>query len=184
MRYCSVEDCSRKYLAKGYCNAHYQRVRLGLDINVPIRCHTPLEQCIIEGCGDKPIGRGWCSKHYQTWLRYEDPLGKAQWLHLSVAERQKRHRTKKQGAMLWYKMTHPCSDCGFTDPRALEFDHVRGEKEFLLKEAKSKPLAVIWKEIQKCDVVCSNCHRIRTQERINATGNGTTIFSILFPLAA
>ena len=145
---CSVDGCDRLYVAKGYCKAHYQRQRKGQEMNTSIYQPPLLEFCIIEECEDKPIGRGWCSKHYQTWLRYEDPLGKAQFLHHPQAKKTKNNRIKKQGAMLWYKMTHPCIDCGFADPRALEFDHVRGKKEFILKTAKSKPLAIIWEEIQ------------------------------------
>ena len=181
---CSIEGCDKLYVAKGYCTAHYQRQRKGQEMNTPILQDPLPEHCILEGCETKPIGRGWCSKHYQAWLRYEDPLGKAQFLNHPQARKTKGTRIKKQGAMLWYKMIHSCADCGFSDPRALEFDHVRGEKKFNLRQAKSKPLKVMWEEVQKCDVVCANCHRIRTQERINKTGNGTTIFSILFPLAA
>ena len=79
--------------------------------------------------------------------------------------------------MLWYKMNHPCEDCGCADPRVLDFDHVRGEKAFNLQRGKQKPLSDILAEIQKCDVVCANCHRLRTQARIN--GNGSTTYAAL-----
>ncbi len=59
----------------------------------------------------------------------------------------------------------PCLDCGVSYPYyVMDFDHVRGEKSFNLSEvvkgAQSKK--VILEEIDKCEVVCSNCHRIRT----------------------
>jgi hypothetical protein len=31
MKLCSVEGCVKPHLAKGYCNGHYRRYRLGLD---------------------------------------------------------------------------------------------------------------------------------------------------------
>jgi len=67
-----------------------------------------------------------------------------------------------------YKLTQGCVDCGYnTHHVALDFDHVDGEKELNVCNAKS--IAQAKKEIEKCEVVCSNCHRIRTFERINKT---------------
>ena len=62
----------------------------------------------------------------------------------------------------------PCMDCGGVFPVVcMDFDHVRGEK----KRAVSNMVynhaseARLRSEIAKCDVVCSNCHRIRTLKR-------------------
>jgi hypothetical protein len=59
----------------------------------------------------------------------------------------------------------PCMDCGcIFHFEAMEFDHVRGEKQFNL----SRPplnLRRIAEEIAKCDLVCAVCHRIRTVGR-------------------
>ena len=99
------------------------------------------------------------------------------YMGLTVAERQKRYRQRKQGAILWYKLLHPCMDCGISDPRVLDFDHVRGDKLFQVQSGKYKVMSVILAEIEKCDVVCANCHRIRTQERINADSLGSTTFA-------
>lgn len=61
-----------------------------------------------------------------------------------------------------------CSDCGYSEnPAAFEFDHVRGKK----KAAISNMLNVLnsWEtilqELEKCELVCANCHRIRTHNR-------------------
>lgn len=63
------------------------------------------------------------------------------------------------------------TDAGCADDAeavALDFDHVRGEKLFSIGFARGsgKSLEVILEEIAKCDVVCSNCHRIRTRDRL------------------
>ena len=64
-------------------------------------------------------------------------------------------------------MNQGCTDCGYNDHHAaLEFDHVAGEKELNVCNAKSVDQAK--KEIEKCEVVCSNCHKIRTFNRLQA----------------
>ena len=66
-----------------------------------------------------------------------------------------------------YLSSHPCVDCGQTDIRCLEFDHVRGNKSYsiatLIKRAAS--WSAIEAEITKCEVRCVNCHRRKTLER-------------------
>lgn len=37
MRVCSVEGCNRVHRAKGYCTAHYTRVRTGRDMSKPVQ---------------------------------------------------------------------------------------------------------------------------------------------------
>ncbi len=67
----------------------------------------------------------------------------------------------------------PCSDCGIKYiSYAMDFDHVRGNKKFNLSVAAQRKfkMQVIKDEIEKCDVVCANCHRIRTYKRILASG--------------
>lgn len=62
-----------------------------------------------------------------------------------------------------YLKTHPCVDCGESDPTVLTFDHVRGRKLFTIASGhNTKNLDTIKKEIAKCDVVCANCHTRRT----------------------
>jgi hypothetical protein len=65
---------------------------------------------------------------------------------------------------------HPCVDCGNTfPPECMDFDHIpeRGEKLFNIGEtwggsySKKRILA----EVEKCELVCSNCHRMRTRQR-------------------
>lgn len=68
-----------------------------------------------------------------------------------------------------YQMEKGCADCGFKGhPAALEFDHVSGEKSFNIGEqVGNRSRKTLWEEIAKCDVVCANCHAIRTANRRN-----------------
>lgn len=63
----------------------------------------------------------------------------------------------------------PCQDCGIKYPHyVMDFDHRPGEKKlFSLAEAQRIKVSLdkVKEEILKCDVVCSNCHRIRTYNR-------------------
>lgn len=63
----------------------------------------------------------------------------------------------------------PCTDCGEPFPSyVMDFDHrdpltKLGNVSTMVK--KSIPWETVLKEIEKCDVVCANCHRVRTHER-------------------
>jgi hypothetical protein len=60
---------------------------------------------------------------------------------------------------------HPCIDCGESDPLVLEFDHL-GNKSFgISKGLRDHSWQAVLDEIDKCDVVCANCHRRRTALR-------------------
>lgn len=63
----------------------------------------------------------------------------------------------------------PCSDCGVEYPYyVMQFDHVRGEKKFNLANHSSgryTSMKALLEEIAKCEVVCSNCHAVRTWTR-------------------
>jgi hypothetical protein len=54
-----------------------------------------------------------------------------------------------------------CTVCGFKDPRALHFHHLR-DKEKSVSEAVNSgwSLSHIQAEIDKCILLCANCHMI------------------------
>jgi hypothetical protein len=67
------------------------------------------------------------------------------------------------------KRDKPCADCGKVFAlEAMDFDHVRGEKKFNISAAGGthKSRKRILAEIAKCDLVCANCHRVRTVKQI------------------
>ena len=60
----------------------------------------------------------------------------------------------------------PFMDCGVRHPFwIMQFDHVRGKKEFNLSAASARAEQKVKDEIAKCDIVCSNCHDDRTHKR-------------------
>jgi len=67
--------------------------------------------------------------------------------------------------VLAYLREHPCIDCGFSDVRALAFDHRDRAKKRLgvaYMVGQGYSLLAIQEEIAKCDVRCHNCHWIKT----------------------
>jgi len=67
-----------------------------------------------------------------------------------------------------YKEDKGCKDCGYKYPHfILEFDHKPGYRKLdnVYRVLKRYGIEMAWKEIRKCDVVCSNCHKIRTNDR-------------------
>ena len=71
------------------------------------------------------------------------------------------------------KTKTPCVDCGINYPYyVMDFDHVRGQKHANVMELVSTlSKKKIDEEIAKCEIVCSNCHRIRTHIRKMAKKN-------------
>lgn len=65
------------------------------------------------------------------------------------------------------KVERGCVDCGYNaHPAALDFDHLPGtEKLYRVCTMAGMSRKLIDAEIAKCEVVCANCHRIRTAER-------------------
>lgn len=83
-------------------------------------------------------------------------------------ERKYAKRKDERRAMLDALKNVPCMDCGGRfPPVAMDFDHVRGVKLFDVSQNWSLPKERVMEEIAKCEVVCANCHRIRTELRRN-----------------
>lgn len=65
------------------------------------------------------------------------------------------------------KESTPCTDCGVKYPYyVMDFDHL-SDKEYPIANMISQgySMETVQKEIDKCEIVCANCHRVRTHER-------------------
>lgn len=75
-----------------------------------------------------------------------------------------------------YKSATPCADCQTIYPaECMDFDHTGDDKlnNVGTMVAHGWSWEKISTEIAKCDLVCSNCHRIRTRLRRLGNDNGT-----------
>ncbi len=81
-----------------------------------------------------------------------------------ASARRKRGREICRQEAYEHLTTHPCVDCGETDPVVLDFDHrdpalKRGTVSRMVSQGSWTTVAA---EIAQCDVRCANCHRRRT----------------------
>ncbi len=63
-----------------------------------------------------------------------------------------------------------CKDCGYKEsPYALQFDHIEDNKKASVSNLirSDYAWATIKTEMDKCEVVCANCHAVRTHARKN-----------------
>jgi len=81
--------------------------------------------------------------------------------------RKRRHQQKKRQMVREIKEARSCVDCGYDGHfAAKQFDHLPGQiKMFEVSQVERASKQRILDEIDKCEVVCANCHAIRTYER-------------------
>ena len=80
----------------------------------------------------------------------------------SMCKRSERRENIKRKMMEFYQL-NPCVDCGESDPRVLDFDHIntkRNNISTLLRKEYS--WESILQEASNCEVRCANCHRRKT----------------------
>ena len=69
--------------------------------------------------------------------------------HLANVYNRKKDRIQEAREYVWnYLSTHPCVDCGESDPVVLEFDHVRGkDKNISVMAGQGYSISALQKEI-------------------------------------
>jgi hypothetical protein len=100
----------------------------------------------------------------RRWLRefhlHEELLAKDDGLRATL---------KQLEAMVLERKSKPCKDCGGQfKPHQMQFDHLDGdEKVFNISQWRTllPSPTVLTAEMDKCDVVCANCHADRTFQR-------------------
>ena len=88
-------------------------------------------------------------------------------VHKELTTRRAKEDRKKIRAILDELKSQPCTDCdGRFDPVCMDFDHVTGVKLFNVSSGStSYKLEKVLEEVAKCEIVCANCHRLRTKMR-------------------
>lgn len=78
--------------------------------------------------------------------------------------RSRNKRDKRKEFAIQY-LGSKCKDCNNEDIRVLVFDHIRG-KVCKISECLTRNKGFLIKELDKCELVCANCHSVRTKSRI------------------
>ena len=59
----------------------------------------------------------------------------------------------------------PCMDCkGWFEPCQMDWDHVSGIKKYQISQIRTSCIKNVLEEMKKCELVCANCHRLRTHK--------------------
>lgn len=88
--------------------------------------------------------------------------------HQEARARNRRALRDRVSAAITSAKAAPCADCGRQlPPEMMDLDHVRGRKVADSVGMRRLGLRAALEEIRKCDVVCVNCHRVRTKRRRN-----------------
>jgi hypothetical protein len=88
-----------------------------------------------------------------------------------VFAKSQRHKQEQKLALIEYKGSK-CFDCGLSfPPYVYHFDHRDPlEKSFGIGQRKGHSIYDLKKEVEKCDLVCANCHAVRTHNNHEIIG--------------
>jgi hypothetical protein len=111
---------------------------------------------------DPEARRAYHREYMRTWYQRNKEI------HMQRVLRVTRRQREFARQFVDNAKSRPCLDCGVQfPPCAMDFDHVRGTKVADL--ARLRLARGGWSklvdEIAKCEVVCANCHRLRTKLR-------------------
>lgn len=148
-----------------------------LPVRLCARCHvaTPLADFPIRNAA-KSWYQSYCrpcaSKHGKEHYRKNVAAYVARSKARAAIDRPRNRRF-----VIEYLSTHPCVDCGESDPVVLEFDHrdPTTKRANVSRLIHTSVIATVRTEIEKCDVRCGNCHRIRTATQFGSYRLGESI---------
>jgi hypothetical protein len=111
---------------------------------------------------------------HQPWCKSCKSEYAAEYYVRNRAQRVEYNRRQRREAAEWYlalKQGRPCTDCGGVfHPSAMQWDHPPDvEKVAHVAELYRGSRARVLDEIAKCELVCANCHAVRTHERRRAS---------------
>jgi len=136
---CSALNCPNFAFAKGLCNAHYTRRRLGTRFDKPLRCWN--RKLICESCGGDTNSKGGWNLCPRCCSRRRTEVLKRTLVHL---------------------FGNRCGACRRIYPLpCFDFHHVRGKKRCGVSTAMGfGSIKFIAEEAAKCVLRCANCHRL------------------------
>lgn len=107
----------------------------------------------------RPCCREYGKEHYRNNLAY---------YKRKAALVRTRDRQANRGTLLAFLRSHPCVDCGESDPVVLDFDHVdpKLKLETVGRLAHTGQTALLQLEMTKCVIRCGSCHRRRTANQL------------------
>lgn len=146
---CCVETCDLQAYAKGLCNGHYIQNRKSKELSPKIKQRIKNGVCKFKDCKElikNHGGYGFCKRHYSNY---------------------RRNKRMKELVKL---LGDQCSRCNLQFPLAVyDFHHIDPlTKKFSIgQEVNNYSMEKLMEEVKKCELLCANCHRIKTFEEIH-----------------
>ena len=91
------------------------------------------------------------------------------------AEYKRQARDRNREYVRKIKEENPCVECSeYYHYSQMDFDHIGGKKKHNIARVANSAVSIktIKDELRKCELVCANCHRLRTWQRLNGYKNG------------
>lgn len=102
--------------------------------------------------------QSWCIECFKTRRKGHHNTNR-------ILETRAKRRKQCRELILKYLLKNPCLECGEADPRVLDFNHIDPKtKKYNVASMATGSISkkLIIEEISKCEVLCANCHRIKT----------------------
>lgn len=146
-----------------------ERYKIGIDLKAKQRKREMISRCAI--CLQvKDVGEFTVLKNGKPYSYCKKCVSEKSKEHYQknkekicedVAARKKSHKDSVDA----YKMQIGCMHCGYAvHPSALEFHHTDDNKEGNVATMYSHSREKLFAEVEKCQVLCANCHRIEHAE--------------------
>lgn len=109
----------------------------------------------------------WKSENPEMYRRGYSEYNRRPEVRARAARRNRSDAEIKRAWLLEQKTSSPCLDCGqFFPGCCMDYDHLPGNEKIenlarMIGRSQYK-IEDMQKEISKCELVCANCHRIRT----------------------
>ena len=179
---CSISECKNKAVAKKLCSVHYRIYREKNN-------QKKGKICSVNGCNKGIISKGLCVNHYQlkfpAKVQEKKNQVKGKICKMKGCERGVRSNDycnshnainyvrENRKKIFEYLGQDKCQICGFSDKRALAFDHIYNDGYLDRKEFSKNSSNSIWKKYakdrelarKKLQVLCMNCNQIKEVER-------------------
>lgn len=147
---CSVPDCSRPLLVRGWCNAHYLRWKQHGDVraHIPLAPSTvPLKtktECSVPSCERSAYAHTYCRLHWKRFYKHGDPkatvparevvrgregckVDGCEKPHRSIglcsSHASSAHSYKLTAEQYAAMMRQPCAICGYRENLNIDHDH-------------------------------------------------------------
>lgn len=140
------------------------------------RCKSEKDESRFSRCKSRPDGLQPvckdCNREYMSKRYVDNPDKQSEYYKQyyrdnrdGILEKMKSVSDKACEFVKKTKKESGCKHCGITDHRVLHFHHRDpSQKEFGIGSGGTRSISKIKREMEKCDILCANCHAILHHE--------------------